>query len=805
MPPPEAANPVPADTVARADALMRRREWAAAAALFATLPEAGRDVGVEMKRRLAANLAALQRHRPGVYETLVALPAQQQFAVGATPSGRPTVHCRRLDDSVVSLSGGPDPLAAAAAALPQLYARSRNGEAIALCGVGDGYLVQLLAQRPPPLFMDKQQPVFLIEPEPHVVLQCLMIHDFTGAAGPAEDPRFHWFVGQEWGDQLEQALFDDPFLAPPTVTVGQGFDTQRIEARLRATVQRLVDRDADTQARVEAHYAELTPAQFTETFRQAGTRPPRVLLLTTRFSTVLQYSTRDTAAAFERLGWEARVVMEPTPHHRVLRGAIAGVVDAFKPDLVFQIDHLRHEHRGLFPANLPFACWIQDHLPHLASPEVGRRVGELDFVLTDAIATYADKFDYPPRQCIPLPKLVVRSEPADAREADAHAFSPSPGTPGEGRGEGPLTHSAQNPHPRPLPGCRERELDADADDVVFVSNASGTADALVADALTRHARDPQTRELITRTCAAIAETYERGESLPAYGDVCGVLRRTLAELGLGLAPEGFDVLARWLTHPFNDALYRQQALRWAADAAAESGLRLGLYGKGWENHPEFGPFARGPVAYGEPLRQLTRRSRINLQIVPYLCLHQRLLDGLMAGGFFLIRTHPSDVAPAALLRFLESHAGPAARTTEAAVAAVPPARQAELNRLIEKSRPCLCTTGNEDVVAMVRAWEEAGQLTVDDGPLPMLAEVGFHDRATLSERFRRFSRPDSPRQTIAAAQRRSVGDRLSYDAGIRRVVARMADLLGETAAQGGNEVVGDEVVSMTGRAPARAA
>ena len=60
-------------------------------------------------------------------------------------------------------------------------------------------------------------------------------------------------------------------------------------------------------------------------------------------------------------------------------------------------------------------------------------------------------------------------------------------------------------------------------------------------------------------------TYEADQSLPTYNDVCAVLRGTLAELGMSLAAEGFDVLARWLTHPFNDALYRQQAFaRFAA-------------------------------------------------------------------------------------------------------------------------------------------------------------------------------------------------------------------------------------------------
>jgi hypothetical protein len=724
-----------------AEMLMRRRQWAQAAWLFARVPASDRDVAADMKQRLASNLAALQNHRPAVYEALVGLPAQQQFSVGGTPSGKPTIYFRRPDGSLVSLSGGPDPLAAAGAAVPKLYQQTPGGEAVAVCGFGDGYLAQVLAHNPPRLFMDMQQPVYLIEPEPQIVLQCLMIHDYAGPAGPIEQARFQWFVGAGWDEQFERALLDDPYLPCPSVTLAQGLNAAQIQPPLQAVLRRQVERVARVVAEAGRHYATVAPAQLGESFAGVGARPPRVLLLTTRFSTVLQFSTRDTAAAFERMGWETRLMIEPTPHHRVLRGAMASALVEFKPDLVFQIDHLRHEHRGLFPANLPFACWIQDHLPHLASTAVGAQVRELDFVLTDAIATYVDKFAYPARQCIPLPKLVASAAPA-ALDAD-----------GETRD----------------------------DDLAFVSNASHRPDAMVAEAVQRFARNPGTHELVVRCCRRMIDAYARGDSLPTYHDVCAVLRQVLGELDLSLAPDGFDVLARWMTHPFNDALYRQQALRWAAEAAREQGLTLSLYGKGWESHPEFAPYARGPVAYGEPLRRLTRRSRINLQIVPYLCLHQRLLDGLLAGGFFLVRTHPADLSPAALLDFVDAHAGPAARTTADAVAAVPPAQRDVLAALIAACRPSMCTTGAEDVVAMVRDWQKSGQLVSGVGPLPMLNEVGFHDAASLSDRIRRFAADAPLRDSINAMQRQSVSSRLSYDAGVRRVVERISGLLADTA------------------------
>src|SRR5262249_20137523 len=130
-------------------------------------------------------------------------------------------------------------------------------------------------------------------------------------------------------------------------------------------------------------------------------------------------------------------------------------------------------------------------------------------------------------------------------------------------------------------------------------------------------------------------------------------------------PEQRDTLLLALWHPFNDTLYRQQALRWAANCADSLGLTLGLYGNGWDKNAEFGRFAKGYAAYGAELEELTRRSLINLQIVPFACVHQRLLDGLVSGGFFLIREHPVNRIPADLTALVESHFDASIQTTDA--------------------------------------------------------------------------------------------------------------------------------------------
>jgi hypothetical protein len=784
-----------------AEGLMRRRRWSDAAWLFARVEP--RDAATEMKRCLARNLAAMQARRPAIYQQLIQLPATDAFGIAPSASGRPTLLAHRADGSVISLAGGPDPLAAATATLAQVRRATPNGESIALCGLGDGYLLNVLAQNPPGLFMDMRQAVFVLEPEAQIVLHVLMIHDLAGDDGPIAAEQFRWFVGPSWLAELNDAVERQPTFGVPGVTLQQGPAAAEIHAGVQAAIQRIVERDNSARREVDAYYATLTPGVLAELLGENPSRAPRVLLLTTRFSTVLQHSTRDTADAFRALGWDAQVLIEPSPSHRMYQPVIRRALAEFRPDVFFQIDHLRHEHRDLIPAHLPFVCWGQDHLPNLITPDAGRRVGPLDFVLTDNPGGYARNYAYPARQLIATSKLTAAAA-AELAETDSAST-----------------------------------INSGVDDIVFVSNASRTPDQLLTEVTENWDFSDIALNVLLDGARRVLSRYDAGDSVSTYGEIRAIVRDVQAAHGVALPSDETLAVSKWLTHPFNDALYRQQALRWAASAARDLGLSLGLYGNGWDAHPDFAPHARGLVAYGEPLRELTRRAGINLQIVPYLCLHQRLLDGLAAGGFFLVRQNPNDVHPQALLNFLDRHADGTARTTAAARAGIAPELLSEFERLLVLAAPGIVSTDAEDPVTLVRDWADAGNLqtmttatpvhtdiTVEGATrhprghcstllenigiaagrkdtaerashsnvlknirmmepevLPRLSEVSFDAEGRLRELFARFARDAGPRREVATVQRSAVLGRMSYVAGMDRVRRRIAALLSETATE----------------------
>jgi hypothetical protein len=733
----------PAAVRSLADSLIRCRRWRDAAWLLDRILH-GRTLADDVKRNMARNFAALQRHRPAVYERVVDLPDDSRFGIAPAASGALTILAQRDDGSALSLAvAGADPAGGARHVVAQLEPHIRSGVQIGLCGVGDGHLLSQLSAARVERFLGMEQMLFLIEPEARLVLLCLMIHDLTGPNGPIEQPRVRWFVGPTWQGDLAAAVQADPFLGLPAVTVAQGPRGAEVRVAIEAMTSKVAEADRQQAAELATYYHLLGPADLADVMAGRADRRPRVLLLTTRFSTVLQYSTRDAARGFEEAGWDAQVLIEPSPAHRLFQPAIRRALHEFRPDLVLQIDHLRHEHGDLFPPGLPFACWIQDHLPNLMNPAAGARVGALDYVMTDAASTYRGNYGYPARQFIAMSKLT--QAPAGAAPAGS---------------------------------------DEIVDDLSFVSNASRTPAAMLAATEQHFGGDAACRGLAVEAGRRLIDLYDAGESLPNYVDIAELLRSVQSDLRLRVADESFHDIAKWLCHPFNDALYRQQALRWSAAAANEFGLRFSLYGTGWDKHPDFAPFARGPVEYGESLRAMTRRTAINLQVVPYFCLHQRLLDGLVAGGFFLVRSHPSDVAPQAMSSLLLQHFPESVRTLAAARAVAPPPVRDRFESLVRACRRCLCPMGDEDPIEMVRAWETAELLVPGAGAvLPGLQDVSFDSAAGVRSLIERFARDREARGALAVRQRESVAARLSYAAGMGRVGRTVAGLLDRTATE----------------------
>jgi hypothetical protein len=717
---------------------MRQCRWQEALATFDRINNP--NDGCQMQMRLAQNLQALQQARPEVYRVLLETSPQTLCEISSLPSGKRTVTQTTPDGQKKCLSRSADPTGDAHTLTDSMAAVIDRKNALLLGGVSDGYLLKELAGQFARIDGDLLPILYIVEPDPEVVINCMMLHDMTGPHGPVECVNYHWYVGPGWEDSLRKTLVADPLMPGPATSSFTGRWADTIKACVHEISERNTAPNQDLVREVKAYYDGLTCDKLVDLLGPTPPRQPRMIVLTSRFTTVLQYSSRDVADAFEKLGWQIRIIIEPTPTHRVTFQSMLRDLHDFKPDMVFVIDHLRYQIEDLFPPNLPYVCWIQDVLPNLTSTTAGESIGLRDFVLTSNRPTYRDTHGYPDRQCIDLAKL------------------------------------SRPPH---LPASWA----SNGDDLVYVSNASRTGEQWADKIVAGMQDDPRVSQLIRTCCDRILQVYRAGGSIDASYQVLKIVEQVEHDLDMHLVDPTvrFSIVMK-LVHPLNDALYRQQALGWAANVTQRLGLTLAIYGNGWADHPTLAPYARGPVAYGNDLEELTRASKINLRLEPYTSLgHQRMIDGLLAGGFFLHRHFRPETELQHLCDFLHEHLDPSVNTLSKARAQIDPEYVQELEQRVGRCSQ-LFVELDSNLVDGVRALQNCGVLASVGEALPRLAEMSFHDEDSLQHRVEQLINKPDVRQQVATSQRRMVEQSRTYVVGIQGVINKIRRLIDEEPA-----------------------
>ena len=108
---------------------------------------------------------------------------------------------------------------------------------------------------------------------------------------------------------------------------------------------------------------------------------PKILFITCRFRTALQYHIRDCLQAAEKLGCETELIIERNNLERVTIQRIIKILALFKPDIVFEIDYFRAGIDAI--ENLIWVTWVQDKLPQsTGNQELIMKLGNRDIVVS---------------------------------------------------------------------------------------------------------------------------------------------------------------------------------------------------------------------------------------------------------------------------------------------------------------------------------------------------------------------------------------------------------------------------------------
>lgn len=611
---------------------------------------------------------------------------------------------------------------------------------LAVHGLGLGYVARALLRASHETFLQFSPHVLLYEPSLLAWAVVLHLHDWRECLAL---PRVRLLAGANAGALLEAELADPERARPVVLHSGAPWPDSGLPAELeqRAAAAEAVraTRQRDLFDKLECAYAAKTAAHWRRRFADAaaGPTPLRILGITSRYTTVLQFTLRALLDALAARGHATHLWLEADDHAHFSPLRVVESIAAHEPDLVILVDHPAASFAGVLPEGLPVLTWIQDRLPHLFRPEAGRAIRPLEFVLGHGFPELLLRFEYPAERflpaLIPTDAAALRADPAES-DADLAPYR-----------------------------C----------DVMFATHATETFEERIA-----RMRSAYAAPLQPAFDAAVATLREIAAPAWFNGDYNyeRLALQALAARGLD-SPHALPQLVGDL-RTLADQVLRERTIAAVAEWAARTGRTFRLYGHGWERRPELAPFACGPVKPGREFGRACRAAAICLHAGVNSALHQRVLDGLCAGGFYLLQYRPSDWV-GAMTRAIHERIRGRPAPLQLAPADLPEPHAATWTDLLRNrgDDPARGQTITPELAAILRLECELKLRPTPGALWPTAAPVVYRDADDLRAKLDYFTASPAERAAIAADMRLAVERELTYDALADRVVRFLADAL----------------------------
>jgi hypothetical protein len=319
-------------------------------------------------------------------------------------------------------------------------------------------------------------------------------------------------------------------------------------------------------------------------------------------------------------------------------------------------------------------------------------------------------------------------------------------------------------------------------DVAFATNRGRSAEEIHEDY--RKRCEPHLQPLVDAVYDEVHARVHRGE-LNGGLDSGRLLLLMGRERGMELSSEQRETIGNDYVRALVDHLIRRQTIEWAADWAEATGGRFHLYGHGWDTHPEFAKYARGFIEHGPELGRAIRAAKVNLHAGCNNALHQRVLDGLAAGGFFLVRRHYGDVFFRVMLDLyayvLEQGFEPGAKVRLQDFPS--PLRE----RLIAAKRMRgVALTEYEPLLqvnfdSMQRLWEQRDTAENASRLWPEFDRVTFDSADEFAARMQEFLGDEGARRSVASEMRAAVLREMSHDVLMKQLLHWLRDAMARNA------------------------
>ncbi|MBI4586603.1 MAG: glycosyltransferase family 1 protein [Planctomycetes bacterium] len=467
----------------------------------------------------------------------------------------------------------------------------KTGASVAFCGIGSGLEILHCLESTPKGFLGYTFAHYLLEKDLSLLKLFFKLEDLSPEI---QERRLILFGGPGWWDALKRHFSSRRFELPGNFI---GDRTPYLPECDR--IQEMIEVRASALEDIQNYYES-------EGFRSRmkaialGQELPKVLFLTCRWTTVLQYVCASFRKGFEELGCPTELLVEKTNVERLTRGVYFDALERLKPDLAFAVTHSRLSYDFL-PSQLPFICFAMDNVgPILKLQRVDGLIQKADlfFCISRWFKEYHARKGVPPEQ---LFHIATPGDPAVYRPLDP----------------------------------RDPLLEPYRAEVAFMKHGGEEVERCMRrfeSGLPDPSGDPfwiKAREALREIHRQVLADRSRSWFEADFWNKAGEL------LPGGIPAEQSESLRVFLTRYLSEVYavsYRQHFL----EPLARSGIRLRLYGNGWESHPLFSTLAGGSVPPGEKLNAAYNGSSILLHIHQGGSMHQRMVEGALAGGFFLI-------------------------------------------------------------------------------------------------------------------------------------------------------------------------
>lgn len=364
----------------------------------------------------------------------------------------------------------------------------------------------------------------------------------------------------------------------------------------RYFVQKLennIDKMQTLEKSLNNYYRGITLKEIVD---KVKSRKLKILFVTSRFTTALQFYIRDCALACEQLGIDNFVLIEEADIFRNTRLSWLEVLDSFRPDMVFIIDHFRYENEWL-PANILFVSWIMDPLDNIMSKETPAKLTPREYVLNLFISNREfTQLGYPAEKLI---DSVTPTNPAIYKHY-------------------PLT---------------DREFTDYSTDICIVSNAGNPETGL--QQMLKPYVEVKNYELIEMAFRGIyQEVYDQAyHESPFYTvqEFETLLRKWFKRYGVIAAEDSFSGLAQNFRNIVGYRIMRSVPIEWLH----ERGHLMKLWGKEWTDHHKLFSYAMGVAQNGEVLSKIINASKIVLGTNPGVTAHPRVFETILSNSFYL--------------------------------------------------------------------------------------------------------------------------------------------------------------------------